>query len=197
MHWSIPHHFECELASFRSLTRNDAQAISAIATREAFTYLSRWPTTWDTPGVVAFVDFMLQIPHSKIYLVSDHNDTVAGMTGFLDISEQHRHIEIGWTWYHPRYWGTGLNRTVKYMMMSFAFEQLNCLRITFTADARNKRSIRAIERIGAIYEGCTRKATVTQSGFVRDTALFGMLDTEWDITKEKVFQGGFPYTFRR
>src|SRR3712207_8602335 len=48
--------------------------------------------------------------------------------------------EIGWTWYAPEVWGTGVNVECKLLLMGHAFERLGCARVELKTDARNERS---------------------------------------------------------
>ena len=71
-------------------------------------------------------------------------------------------------------------------MLSHAFETWNCNRVELKTDALNERSRRAILRIGAKEEGIFRKHVVTDSGRLRDTVYFSILDDEWAQVKENL-----------
>ena len=47
----------------------------------------------------------------------------------------------------------GLNRQCKYLLLSYAFETLEMERVEFRADARNQRSLAAMQGIGCTLEG--------------------------------------------
>jgi RimJ/RimL family protein N-acetyltransferase len=106
-----------------------------------------------------------------------------GSTRFLDISEQHRHIEIGWTWLGRAYWRTALNTECKYLLMKYAFEELKCIRVQLKTDLRNVRSQRAIERIGGVREGVLRKAVIIKDDYQRWSVYYSILDDEWSGVK--------------
>ncbi len=63
--------------------------------------------------------------------------------------------------------------------MSWAFETLGLLRVQLKTDARNERSQRAIERLGATREGLLRKHMILPDGFVRDTVMYSVVAPEW------------------
>jgi N-acetyltransferase len=73
-------------------------------------------------------------------------------------------------------------------MLRHAFESLGCLRVELKTDALNERSRRAIQRIGAREEGIFRKHQVTESGRIRDTVYFSILDDEWPDVKTRLEQ---------
>ena len=66
-------------------------------------------------------------------------------------------VEIGWTWLHPSVWGTGVNVEAKLLMLTHAFETWGCRRVELKTDALNERSRRAMEALGARFEGVFRK----------------------------------------
>ncbi len=50
------------------------------------------------------------------------NNNIVGTTRFLNISNTHKSLEIGWTWYSPSVWGTRINTECKYLLLRFCFE---------------------------------------------------------------------------
>ena len=103
----------------------------------------------------------------------------AGSTSFLNISNNDSRLEIGATWIGKAFQKTGLNRNVKYLMLSFAFETLNSERIEFKTDERNLNSRTAIEKIGGQYEGLLRSHTLLYDSFRRNTVCYSILRNEW------------------
>jgi RimJ/RimL family protein N-acetyltransferase len=109
---------------------------------------------------------------------------VAGATRYLEMRPLHRSLEVGGTWYSPDFQGTLVNPECKYLMLEYAFEKLNCIRVQFKADVRNQRSIRAIEKMGAICEGILRNHYILQDGTFRDSVFYSILDREWPTVKK-------------
>jgi RimJ/RimL family protein N-acetyltransferase len=109
-----------------------------------------------------------------------------GATRFLDIRPDHRGVEIGGTWYHVDYQRTAVNTECKYLLMTHAFETWNCIRVQFKTDSRNNRSLQALERIGAKYEGILRNHLITPDGFKRDSVYYSVIDSEWPVVKENL-----------
>ncbi|MDQ6698893.1 MAG: GNAT family N-acetyltransferase, partial [Acidobacteriota bacterium] len=56
----------------------------------------------------------------------------------------------------------------------------------FKADALNERSTRAILRIGATQEGVFRNHMIAESGRVRNSAYFSIIDSEWPGIKKNL-----------
>jgi RimJ/RimL family protein N-acetyltransferase len=108
---------------------------------------------------------------------------LVGSTRFLNIELAHKRAEIGHTWYERSAWGSTVKPSCKYLLMEFAFEQLDLNRVELKCDARNLRSRQAILKLGATQEGTLRKHMVMFDGFVRDTIYFSVLKDEWSQVK--------------
>lgn len=111
---------------------------------------------------------------------------VVGSTRYLEISEQHKHLEIGWTWLSPTVWRTEVNTECKYLLLKYAFETLGCMRVQLKADSRNEQSIQAMERIGAVREGILRKHRITYDGHLRNSVYLSVLDDEWPNVRDNL-----------
>ena len=105
-------------------------------------------------------------------------DELAGMSSYLGIDRHRGVLEIGGTYYRPKFRGTGFNRRVKDMMLRRAFD-CGFRRVEFRVDERNKRSQAAMTKLGAVREGVMRADRITWTGHVRDTVLFSILKDEW------------------
>ena len=111
---------------------------------------------------------------------------IIGSTRFLDIQENHRKLEIGWTWLHPDYWGTTINFECKLLLLTFCFETLKTTRVQFKTDENNLRSRKAIEKVGGRFEGILRHDMLRDNGTNRNSACYGLIDKDWQYTKQKI-----------
>lgn len=112
----------------------------------------------------------------------------AGCTRFGLINYHNKVLHIGWTWIGHEFQGTGLNKNMKFLMLQYAFEDLNFDKIEFRIDERNIKSRKAVEGIGAKLEGILRKDTLMNDGFKRSTCCYGILVEEWEDIKEERFK---------
>jgi N-acetyltransferase len=119
-------------------------------------------------------------------IVETGKGKAVGSTRYLNIRPEHRSLEIGWTWLGQEWQRTGINTEAKLLLLAHAFERLGCLRVEFKTDARNLRSQRALERIGATREGVMRNHMIVQSNFVRDSVYFSVIDSDWPEVKERL-----------
>ena len=119
-----------------------------------------------------------------------HNQ-YAGCTRYGNISFPNKRVEIGWTWYHPELQRTGINKTTKFLLLSFGFETLNLNRIELKTSVLNLKSQGAMLKIGAVKEGVLRNHMINDDGLVRDTMYFSFIKEEWPSTKENTFKEFF------
>lgn len=120
------------------------------------------------------------------FVVINQENRIIGSTRYLDISHEHKSLEIGSTWYHPDVWRTRVNTECKCLLLRHAFESWNLRRVQLKTDSRNFRSQQAIERIGAVKEGTLRKDRKISGGYVRDTVFFSILMEEWGTVKKEL-----------
>lgn len=111
---------------------------------------------------------------------------IVGSTSYIDISPQNRKLEIGGTWLDPKVWRTKVNTECKYLLLKYGFEELSLVRVQLRTDTRNERSNRAIQRIGAQFEGTLRQEMIMHDGYNRDSNVYSILDKEWEGTKARL-----------
>ena len=116
--------------------------------------------------------------------IDKRTGNVFGSTRLFEIFPEHKKLEIGWTWYHPDYWGTGHNLECKLLLLTYCFETLRTNRVQLKTRDVNLRSQAAIRKIGAVQEGILRKDRVMPDGTVRDTVVFSILNDEWSRVKQ-------------
>ncbi len=126
----------------------------------------------------AAIDKRLASPDWVVFTIR-RGDRVVGTSCYITVDAKNRSLEIGGTYYAPGERGSGLNRTVKHLMLCRAFD-CGFDRVQFSIDARNARSMRAVEKIGAVRDGILRRNRVTWTGYVRDTAVYSILREEWE-----------------
>ena len=81
------------------------------------------------------------------------------------------------------YPGSAVNTECKWLLLKYAFEQLNCICVEFRTHAMNLQSRRAIERLGAKQDGILRNNMIMANGSYRDSAVYSIIATEWPSVK--------------
>jgi N-acetyltransferase len=123
------------------------------------------------------------LPFAVIHLESGK---IAGATRYMEMRPQHKGLEIGGTWYGLEYQRTAVNTESKYLLLKYAFEKMECIRVQFKTDSRNERSVRAIERLGAKREGLLRNHMIMQDGTKRNSLYFSIIFEEWLEIKKRL-----------
>jgi RimJ/RimL family protein N-acetyltransferase len=162
---------------------------------EALWLASRDPRTWRWLPIVqprtpdewrAYVERAAAAANegTEMPLVTLRHEEIVGSTRFLALRPEHRSVEIGWTWLHPSAWGTGVNVEAKYLQMKHAFDVWGCRRVEWKTDAQNERACRALEALGATFEGIHRNHMLVRDGENRDSAWYSVTDEEWATVRE-------------
>ncbi len=147
---------------------------------------SRMTTPWaDSVEVYAArVEQQRATPGLYAFTVRDaETDEVRGATTFYEYVPAQGRVEIGTTWYGRAFQGGRTNPAAKVLLLTHAFEQWEVNRVALRCDARNERSARAIERLGATREGRLRQHRIAPDGSVADTLFFSILRDEWPAVR--------------
>jgi len=121
------------------------------------------------------------------FAVTDQaSGTVLGSTSYHDILPAVRRVEIGYTWYAARCQRTHVNTTCKLLMLTHAFETLDCQVVGWRTDNFNVASQAAIERLGAKKDGVIRGHALRRDGTIRDTVMYSLRAGEWPEVKAQL-----------
>lgn len=183
--WAVPAGRAVALERITAADAPDAaRALFPVTPPDTFRYFLAAPAAWT---LEAFSERLVKDftgAGRMSYLVRDRaSGAVLGSTSYLDIRPEHRGVEIGFTWYAPAGRGTNVNPECKFLLLRHAFDVLGCVRVQLKCDARNAHSRAAILKLGATFEGVLRRHMVVVDGFVRDTAMFSVVDAEWPRVK--------------
>jgi RimJ/RimL family protein N-acetyltransferase len=176
------------------LSTEHAEALAAAAAVDRSTF----ELTWVPDGVPAMQAYIRRLlddhAQAKVLPFAQRRlDTgeVVGCTRYLDPHwwrgrAEPDEIEIGGTWLGARSQRTAVNTEAKYLLLGYAFEELDVWRVAICTDARNQRSRDAIVRIGASFEGLLRNHRVradTDGPSPRSTAVYSIVGDEWPAVK--------------
>ena len=119
----------------------------------------------------------------------------AGMTTYMNIDADTKRIEIGSTWYRKSVQRTAMNTECKLMLLTHAFEVLDCVAVEFRTHFINHQSRRAIERLGAKLDGILRNHRRVTDGTLRDTVVYSIIASEWPMVRSHLtYQLTRPHT---
>jgi RimJ/RimL family protein N-acetyltransferase len=120
------------------------------------------------------------------FTVKDADGQVAGMTTYMNVDAGNRRVEIGSTWYAKRVQRSALNTQCKLLLLTHAFEKLDCIAVEFRTHFFNHQSRRGIERLGAKQDGILRNHQRMPDGSLRDTVVFSIVESEWPAVRNEL-----------
>jgi len=177
---------ENDHAKLTLLDLSNYELVSEIAQEKNLIHYS--PSDISTPGKLSdyvknAVDGYYQKTSIPFLIYDKQKKANAGSTRFGLIDWHNKVLHIGWTWLGHEFQGTGLNKAVKHLMLDYAFDNLDFEKVEFRIDERNKRSRKAVEKLGAKLEGVLRSNILMIDGFRRNTCCYGILKSEWEAKR--------------
>jgi [ribosomal protein S5]-alanine N-acetyltransferase len=170
--------------SLRFLVPDDAPALFELATDPEVTRFFSWGPYTDESEPREFIERLERHREAgerlELGIVRNDGDRPIGLTGFSEFSRRDRRATVG-TWLGREHWGSGANNESKALVLSLGFRHLGLHRITALASPENRRSLRALERIGFWTEGVLR-GWHFHEGEPRDVAILRMLRERFDKT---------------
>ncbi len=186
MTWLQPVTLKNSQVTLEPLAQAHAKAlIEAVADGELW---NLWYTTVPTPeGMIAEIDrrLRLQAEGSMLpFAVIDNGLRKAvGMTTYMNVDVVHKRVEIGSTWYRRSVQRTGLNTACKLLLLTQAFDVLDCIAVEFRTHFFNRQSRAGIERLGAKLDGILRNHQRARNGTLRDTCVYSITQGEWPTVR--------------
>ncbi|MBR7975330.1 GNAT family N-acetyltransferase [Burkholderia vietnamiensis] len=119
-------------------------------------------------------------------IVEQASGRVIGSTRFWKIDRNNRKLEIGHTWLSASAQRTRANTEAKWLLLAYAFDTLQCVRVQFTTDELNEKSRAAILRLGAKQEGIVRHERIMPDGRKRNSVRFSIIDDEWPAIRDRL-----------
>ena len=168
--------------------RHAPDLFAAMQDEEVCRYLA-WPPPKTLDETLALVrdarDLMARRQSIVWAQVWNATGRAIGSTRLLDVRPADRQVEIGSTLLARDFWRTPANTESKYLLLTYCFERLECVRVALKTDGRNVRSQEAIARLGAVREGVLRRH-MNVRGYQRDTVYFSILAEEWPGVKARL-----------
>lgn len=183
--WPKPTHLKGAYCSLDPLLASDRDDLVAAASEGEMWKI--WYTA--IPGPDNIDDEIrrrldLQSSGSMLPFTSrDASGRVVGMTTYMHIDAANKRLEIGSTWTAPSVHRSPLNTECKLLLLSHAFETLDCIAVEFRTHFFNHQSRRAIERLGAKLDGVLRSHSRASNGTLRDTCVYSITQAEWPTVK--------------
>lgn len=153
------------------------EAYARDGTGAGWTYLPHGPFS-HADAFRSWVGEMTGQEDALRFAILDSSERPVGIASYLRIAPAVGSIEVGYIHYSPLLQRRTAATEAMYLMMRRAFDELGYRRYEWKCDALNAPSRRAAERLGFVYEGTFRQATIYK-GRSRDTAWYSIIDEEW------------------
>lgn len=130
------------------------------------------------------------IPFAQVLVITGR---AVGATRYLHLrrrpgEEKPFAVEIGGTWLAASAQRTAVNSEAKLLLMSYAFQEWEVVRVDLKTDARNERSRIAMARIGGTFEGVLRQwqpsQVIGEENLFRDSAMYSVVASEWPQVRQ-------------
>ncbi len=115
--------------------------------------------------------------HFRVAVELKATGEAVGTLGFYNYSVYDRRAKLGYDLIRE-HWGRGYMTEAVKALLDYGFLSLNLNRVEATVDPENQRSIRLLERLGFVREGCLRERFHYKCRY-HDDLVFGMLRKEW------------------
>jgi len=188
---------EGSVVTLRPLSGDDAPALARAGAEDRTTF-GLTPVPGDLASAEAYIQAALAGVETgwRLPFAVEFGGGVVGSTSYLapevwawPAGSEHQRdgvpdvCEIGATWLAPSVQRTGCNTECKLLLLTHAFETWEVHRVAFRTDERNERSRRAIERLGARFEGVRRGDLPGTDDTVRNSAYYSIVAEQWPEVK--------------
>ncbi|MER3480712.1 MAG: N-acetyltransferase [Meiothermus sp.] len=181
--WAFPEVFTGRFVRLEPLALAHAPLFLKHYTEEVYRYMSYRPEP-SLEGMEHHLEALLREAGRVNWLIR-LGDEAAGRISVIDPTPEHGRLEIGTLVFRP-YWGGPANLEAKHLLMAYAFETLGVERVQFKVDARNLRSQKALEKLGAVREGVLRRYRRVGDAW-RDDVFYSVLKEEWPAVQERIW----------
>lgn len=187
----VPVTLSNEFVTLEPLALAHATDLLAALDDRVFAFMPMRAAVRTLDDVEQYIQSQNKRPNAITFAVIDHSKGGAtgkaiGSTSHMNIRAEHRGLEIGSTWISASSRGTKINPSMKYLMLEHAFDELGAIRVELKTDARNAQSRAAILKLGAQFEGIMRQHMVMPDGYLRDTAMFSITDSDWASVRDSL-----------
>jgi RimJ/RimL family protein N-acetyltransferase len=118
--------------------------------------------------------------------IDQKSDLLCGISSLINPTPDNAKIEMGFSWIALQYQRTYVNTEMKYLMLKYVFEEMKLKRVEYYIDPENEKSLAAIKKLGAVYEGILRKTRFNSPDDKGNRAIFSIIDDEWPMIKNQL-----------
>src|ERR1700750_1678984 len=145
MNFNIQPILENEKVRLLPLEKDDFEVLYALASDPKIWEQHPQKNRWKKEEFDTFFEGAM-VSKGAFKIIDNETGKIIGSTRFYDYNEEEDIIFIGYTFFTREYWGTGINPSVKSLMMNYILQFVS--KVGFHVGAHNIRSQIAVGRIG-------------------------------------------------
>ena len=135
--------------------------------------MDRFPSPYTMDDAIFWVNNLIN-QNPLVNLAITINDEVIGGIGLEPRQDVYRKTAILGYWLSEELWGRGIMPEAVKLVTTYAFTQLDFIRIQASVYSKNPASMRVLEKSGFVKEGIMRNAVI-KNGLVMDEHLYAIL----------------------
>ena len=144
-----------DLIELRPLRPDDFDALFRVASDPLIWEQHPEPTRYQEPTFRGFFEEALR-SGGALVAIDRTTGEIIGSSRYHGYDPEGRVVEIGWTFLARAYWGGRYNGEMKRLMLEHAFPWVS--RVIFVIGPENRRSQKAVEKIGGVRAGAMTDA---------------------------------------
>lgn len=138
-----------------------------------------------------FEEFLESKPNERSFFFSVRtlaDDRLIGDVGLEIVGWAHGEAFVGIGLGEPEFWGKGYGTDAMWVVLRYAFDELNLRRVSLNTFEYNPRAVRSYEKVGFRHEGAVR-GWLLREGRRWDVTFMGILREEWQAEQTKNITG--------
>lgn len=149
MKFSLTPFLENNIVIVKPMTNSDFEALLKVANDPILWEHHPISSGYTKTGFEKFFNEAIGI--GSLLIIDKVKNAVIGSTRLYGYNEKENSIVIGHTFISREYWGSGYNKSIKKLMLDYAFTHVN--KVVFYVVENNIRSKKVFEKIRAIAKG--------------------------------------------
>ena len=174
----LPENIRTDRLELRPFSLSDGRAVFAYSRGSDWAEYQQTTPSSEREADRVVAELLLRDWENQPAWAITRSGEVVGLVS-LAFSADHRIALLGYG-IHTGHRGLGLTGEAVQAVLAKAFGVYRQLsRVAANTDARNRSSIRLLEKLGFGHEGTLRSGAVTAKGELVDGAIYGLLRSEW------------------
>jgi RimJ/RimL family protein N-acetyltransferase len=152
-----------ELINIRPINQTDFDALFAIASDKLLWEQHPNNDRYKKDIFEAFFNAAMESKGAFV-IIDNSNKKIIGSSRYYEYNPANKSVVIGYTFIDRKLWGTNYNRSLKDLMINYAFKFVDIIHLH--VGNTNYRSQKAVEKLGAVKVGEIQDATSSKINWI-------------------------------